>query len=144
MDRISEEIESKIRASFENQTMMATMGAKLGSVESGKVSISSPVLESFRQQQDFAHGGLIFSLGDTAAGYAALSVMPIDVDVMTVELKINLMAPAPASETLIAEGKVLKPGRRLVVVASDVWSQDRDGNSRQVAALQGTMIPVSV
>ena len=144
MDRISEEIESKIRASFENQTMMATMGARLDSVESGKVSISSPVLEGFRQQQDFAHGGLIFALGDTAAGYAALSVMPIDVEVMTVELKINLMAPAPASGTLIAEGKVLKPGKRLVVVASDVWSQDRDGNRRQVAALQGTMIPVSV
>ena len=143
MDRISEEIESKIRASFENQTMMATMGARLDSVESGKVSISSPVLEGFRQQQDFAHGGLIFALGDTAAGYAALSVMPIDVEVMTVELKINLMAPAPASGTLIAEGKVLKPGKRLVVVASDVWSQDRDGNRRQVAALQGTMIPVT-
>ena len=143
MEPVSEQIESKVRSSFDKQSMMTTMGAKLDLVETGKVTIAAPVLEGFRQQQDFAHGGLIFSLGDTAAGYAALSVMHVEVEVMTVELKINLMAPAPASGTLIAEGRVLKPGKRLVVVASEVFSQDIEGNRTQVAALQGTMIPVN-
>ena len=142
MDRIDPEIEAKVRASFADQSMMNSIGANLDTVESGLVTISAPVLEGYRQQQDFAHGGLIFSVGDTAAGYAALSVMPLDVEVMTVELKINLMAPAPAAQMLVAHGRVLKPGRRLVIVASYVWTQDEQGNRVQVAALQGTMIPV--
>ncbi|NKB54269.1 MAG: hotdog fold thioesterase [Rhizobiaceae bacterium] len=137
------EIENKIRASFDAQSMMTSIGAELKTVQSGNVVITSPVLEGFRQQQDFAHGGLIFTLGDSAAGYAALSVMPLDMEVMTVELKINIMAPAPASGMLIAQGKVLKPGRRLVIVASEVWCEDTDGHRVQVAALQGTMIPVN-
>lgn len=142
MDRISEEIESKVRKSFARQSMMKTIGAELTSVENGSVCITAPVLDGFRQQQNVAHGGLIFTIGDSAAGYAALSVMPVDTEVMTVELKINLLAPAPASGTLIAVGQVLKPGRRLVIVASDIWSQDQQGNRVHIAVLQGTMIPV--
>ena len=69
--------------------------------------------------------------------------MPLDMEVMTVELKINIMAPAPASGMLVAQGKVLKPGRRLVIVASEIWCEDTDGRRIQVAALQGTMIPVN-
>lgn len=142
MDRLSEEIESKVRKSFARQSMMKTIGAELTSVENGSVRITAPVLDGFRQQQNVAHGGLIFTIGDSAAGYAALSVMPVDTEVMTVELKINLLAPAPASGTLIAVGRVLKPGRRLVIVASDIWSQDQQGNRVHIAVLQGTMIPV--
>jgi len=139
---MSGSIETKVRASFARQSMMATIGAELTMVETGKVTIIAPVLEGLRQQQDFAHGGLIFTIGDSAAGYAALSVMPLEMEVMTVELKINMLAPAPASGTLVAEGRVLKPGRRLVIVASDVWWQDSPENRTHVAALQGTMIPV--
>ena len=131
---------ARIRASFARQSMMATLGAELASVAFGRVTVTAPVLPGFRQQQGFAHGGLIFSLGDTAAGYAALSVLPGDVEVMTVELKINLLAPGAGR--LIAEGRVLKPGRRLVVVAADVWAEAEGKARRQVAALQGTMIPV--
>ncbi|MEP1209971.1 MAG: PaaI family thioesterase [Rhizobiaceae bacterium] len=143
MTKISQDIEAKIRSSFAAQSMMETFGAELKEVASGNVTVTAPVLEGLRQQQDFAHGGLIFSIGDSAAGYAALSVMPVEAEVLTVEMKINLMSPAPASSMLIAEGRVLKPGRRLVVVASDVWSQSHDGERVQVAALQGTMIPVN-
>jgi uncharacterized protein (TIGR00369 family) len=138
---IAPETIARIRASFARQSMMAAIGAELASVGPGRVAITAPVLPAFRQQQGFAHGGLLFTLGDTAAGYAALTVLPGDAEVMTVELKINLLAPAAGR--LLAEGRVLRPGRRLVVVAADVWSDDAaTGARRHVAALQGTMIPV--
>jgi len=138
---IDKELEARIRDSFARQSMMGSIGAELVSLDVGKVSIAAPVSKGFRQQQGFAHGGLIFTIGDSAAGYAALSVLPAGVEVMTVELKINLLAPAAGR--LVAEGRVLKPGKRLVVVAADVWAEDGKGARKQVAALQGTMIPVN-
>jgi uncharacterized protein (TIGR00369 family) len=136
-----DDFETRIRESFARQSMMATVGAELTAVEPGRVVIAAPVGDGFRQQQGFAHAGLTFTLGDTAAGYAALTVLPPDVEVMTVEMKINLLAPGVGR--LVAEGRVLKPGRRLVVVAADVWAEDGKGDRKHVAALQGTMIPVS-
>jgi uncharacterized protein (TIGR00369 family) len=94
-----------------------------------------------RQQQGFGHAGLTFSLGDSAAGYAALSLMPADSDVLTAEIKINLLAPAQG-DLLIATGRVIKPGRRLMVVGADVHAL-RDGKLTLIAVLQGTMIPVT-
>lgn len=132
----------RIRASFCSQSLMTTIGAELETVETGRVVIGASVNDGFRQQQGFAHGALVMALGDTAAGYAALSVLPMDKEVMTAELKINFLAPG--SGRLIAEGRVLKPGRRLVVVTADVWSQGPNGSRKQVAALQGTMIPVDI
>lgn len=133
---------ARVRDSFARQSMMASAGARLVAVEAGRVTVEAPVGDGFRQQQGFAHAALVFALGDTAAGYSALSVMPEGVEVMTVEMKINLLAPGTGR--LVAEGRVLRPGRRLVVVTADVWSEDAGGRRRQVAALQGTMIPVDV
>ncbi len=137
---LDKQTDAKIRESFGRQSMMGSVGAELVMLGLGKVSIAAPVLDGYRQQQGFAHGGLIFTLGDSAAGYAALSVLPSDVEVMTAELKVNLLAPA--SRRLIAEGRVLKSGRRLIVVAADVWDEDNQGARKHVAALQGTMVPV--
>ena len=81
-----------------------------------------------------------FALGDSAAGYAALSLMEPGAEVLTVEMKVNLIAPA-AGTRLIAEGEVVKPGRRLFVVRATVRSEAADGTLRDVALLQGTMIP---
>ncbi|MEZ5685050.1 MAG: PaaI family thioesterase [Paracoccaceae bacterium] len=134
-------VEARIRASFAQQSMMQTIGGSIVSIAPGRVVLAAPVGAGLRQQQGFAHAGLIFTLGDNAAGYAALSLMPPEAEVMTVELKINLLAPGQGR--LEAEGRVLKPGRRLVVVAADVWSLSEDGTRKQVAALQGTMIPVA-
>ena len=136
------ETDARIRASFAQQAMMETIGATLEDVTQGQVVISARVQDQFRQQQGVAHAGLVFTLGDNAAGYAALSVMPPGVEVMTVEMKINMLAPGQGR--LIAEGRVLKPGRRLVIVAADVWSEDATGARKHVAALQGTMIPVTL
>ncbi|MEM6566175.1 MAG: PaaI family thioesterase, partial [Pseudomonadota bacterium] len=82
-----------------------------------------------------------FSIGDSAAGYAALTTMHMDQEVVTAEIKINLLAPAQG-DRLVARGRVIKPGRRLVVVASDVFAVTC-GAEVLVAVLQGTMVPVA-
>lgn len=139
-DSPSPETESRIRDSFARQTMMETLGASLSAVGAGRCTISAPILPTVLQQQGAAHAGLAFSLGDSAAGYAALTLMPEGAEVMTVEMKINLMSPA-LGERLVAEGRVIRPGRRVMVVAADVWAETATGR-KHVAMLQGTMIPV--
>lgn len=141
-DVIDAEVARRVRDSFARQSMMGAIGARVVEIGPGRVTLEAPVRPEFRQQQGFAHGGLIFTLGDCAAGYAALSVLPRDVEVMTAELKINLLTPGQGR--LVAEGRVLKPGRRLVVVAADVWAEEEGRARRHVAALQGTMVPVAL
>jgi len=126
--------------SFAAQSMMTTLGATLAQIAEGRVEIHAPILDGSRQQQGFAHAGLTFAIGDSAAGYSALSLMPEDNDVLTVEMKVNLLAPA-AGERLVARGRVVKPGRRLMVVAAEVFAVN-DGDEKQIALLQGTMIPL--
>lgn len=130
----------RISQSFASQTMMQTLGARLAGVSPGQVRIEAPILPGMRQQQGFGHAGLTFSLGDSAAGYAALSLMPPDRDVLTAEIKINLLAPA-MGDLLIATGRVIKPGRRLMVVTAEVHAQQGD-TLTLIAILQGTMVPV--
>lgn len=133
-------IETRIRDSFGKQTMMQTLGAQLDSVVEGRVVITAPILPTSLQQQGAGHAGLAFSIGDSAAGYSALTMMADGAEVMTVEMKINLMAPA-IGDRLVAEGRVVRAGRRIVVVAADVFAE-ADGARKHVAMLQGTMIPV--
>ncbi len=134
------QIVDKIRKSFDAQSLMKTLGATLGEISRGEVEILAPILPGARQQNGFGHAGLTFSLGDVAAGYAALSMMPAEADVLTVEIKINLLSPAKG-DRLIARGRVIKPGRRLIVVGAEILA-DRAGSLKPVAMLQGTMIPV--
>lgn len=133
--------QERIRDSFARQTMMQTLCARIDRIAPGEVAITAPILPGSRQQQGFAHAALIFALGDTAAGYAALSVMPEGSEVLTAEIKINLLAPG-RGEVLRAIGRVLKPGRRLVVVTAEVHAIDA-GATTLIAVLQGTMVPVS-
>lgn len=141
------DIAAKVRTSFDRQTMMQTIGASIAELEAGRCVIVAPIGPGLRQQQGAGHGGLAFTIGDSAAGYAALSLMPSEVEVMTVEVKINYMSPATGTR-LIAEGRVIRPGRRIMVVAADIWAESDDpqaaGKRRHVAVLQGTMIPVAV
>lgn len=138
---LSPEIREKVNASFSAQSMMDSVNAKIVNIEVGRVDISAPILSGFRQQQDFGHAALTFALGDTAAGYAALTVMPVGSEVLTAEMKINLLAPAQGFR-LRAEGRVVKPGRRLVIVQADVYAETEDGD-RHIALLTGTMVPVA-
>ncbi|MDQ7263227.1 PaaI family thioesterase [Paracoccus sp. PS-1] len=134
------DLESRIRTSFDRQSMMLTLGARLALIEPGRIAITAPILPTSLQQHGAGHAGLAFSIGDSAAGYAALTLMPEDAEVMTVEMKINLMSPATGDQ-LLAEGRVIRPGRRIMVVAADVWAESA-GSRKHVAMLQGTMIPV--
>ncbi|MEO0764375.1 MAG: PaaI family thioesterase [Pseudomonadota bacterium] len=133
-------MKDRIAASFARQFMMQTFGATLDAVAQGHVTLSAPILPGSRQQQGFAHAALTFGLGDSAAGYAALTTIPEDQEVVTAEIKINLTAPA-TGDRLIAKGRVIKPGRRLIVVSSEVFAVT-DGVQTLVAVLQGTMVPV--
>jgi len=135
------QITEKIQTSFAAQTMMSTLGAHLDQIERGAVSITAPILETARQQHGFAHSGMTFSLGDSAAGYAALSLMDVADEVLTAEMKINLLAPA-RGELMRATGRVIKPGRRLMVVSAEVHVIC-NGDETLVAILQGTMVPLS-
>ena len=135
-----EQIRQKIRDSFARQSMMGTLSAELGSIEKGRVEIIAPIGDHIRQQHGYAHAGLTFSIGDSAAGYSALTVIPEDQEVVTSEMKIHLLAPARGT-SLIARGNVVKGGRRLVIVTADVFAVE-DGQETHVAMLSGTMVPV--
>ena len=114
---LSEGITLKINDSFARQRMMATLQARLDVIETGRIVIVAPILDATHQQHGFAHAAVTFALGDSAAGYAALSVMGPGDEVMTAEMKINLLAPA-AGERLEATGHVIKAGKRLVIVGA--------------------------
>ena len=137
---MTNKISERIKKSFESQSMMKTLGAKIHKVEKGKVTIEVPILSSTLQQQGYAHAGVTFSIGDTAAGYSALTLLPEDQEVITAEIKINLLAPAEG-KLLRAEGRVVKHGKQLVVVNSEIHAL-KDKKMKLIAIMQGTMVPV--
>lgn len=132
----------RIQSSFDRQSLMTTFEARLDSVKPGAVAIQAPILPGARQQQGLAHAGLTFALADSAAGYSALTVMPDDQEVVTAEFKINLVGPGQG-DLLIARGKVIKPGRRLVIVTAEVFAV-QSGIETLIALGQGTMVPVQM
>jgi uncharacterized protein (TIGR00369 family) len=131
----------RIADSFASQSMMTSLGARIVDLAPGRCEIEAPLLHGFRQQHGAGHAGATFALGDTAAGYAALATMPEGREVMTAEMKINLLAPATGAR-LVAVGEVMRAGRRLVVVRAEVLAVAADGTRRTIALLQGTMVPV--
>ncbi len=134
------EVEAKIRDSFARQTMMETLGASLSELAPGHVVITAPVAPHLQQQHGYAHAGLTFAIGDSAAGYAALSLMPEEAEVNTIEMKINLLRPG-AGDRLIATGRVIRPGRRVFAVEASVMVE-KEGATTEIARLIGTMIPL--
>jgi len=116
--------EARVRESFATQGFMKKLGAELVSVGEGTCEISVPFDETMTQQHGFFHAGVTATIGDNAAGYAAFTLMPEKSTVMTTEFKINLMAPAKG-EKLTARAKVLKPGRTLSVVQSDIYGVEK-------------------
>ena len=130
---------SKISQSFEQQAFMKTLGAHLDLVEHGKVIISVRLKRSMMQQHGFGHAGVTFSIGDSAAGYAALTQMGENQEVLTSEMKIHLLSPADG-KILKAVGSVLKTGKKLIVVKSDIYSI-KDEKEKMVATMLGTMVP---
>jgi uncharacterized protein (TIGR00369 family) len=127
--------ESRIRASFEKQRFMATLGAKLLSVKPGEVTIGFSFREDLTQQHGFLHAGALTAVVDSACGYAALSLMEAGTGVLAVEFKVNLLAPA-VGERFEAVGRVVRSGRTITVCAGEVRASD----GTVVCILQGTMM----
>ncbi len=128
----------RIRQSFDRQGLMQTIGASLESVESGTVTITCGFDERLTQQQGLLHGGVLASLADVACGYAALSVMPANREVLTVEFKIHFLKPAK-TDRLIAVGQVIQAGRTLAVCEGSVFDATR---TRLLAKMTATMMAV--
>lgn len=129
-----------VKDSFARQGLMRTLGAEIAEIGPGRCTITAPIRPETGQQHGFAHAGTTFALGDSACGYAALSLQEEGVEVLTSEMKIHLLAPATGAR-LVARGEVLRAGRRLVVARADVFAETDDG-SRHVATLLGTIVPV--
>jgi uncharacterized protein (TIGR00369 family) len=129
---------SRVERSFSKQGIMDTIGASLLRVEPGKVDIALPISSKVSQQHGFAHAGAVSTIADSAAGYAALTLMPPSAGVPTTEFKINLMAPA-AGERLVASGRVIKSGRTLTVAQAEVHAE-AEGGRRLVALLTATLM----
>jgi uncharacterized protein (TIGR00369 family) len=131
-------VETRVRASFARQGLMATIGASLSEVAAGRVGISLPIEARLSQQDGFLHAGVVVAALDSACGYAALTLMPEDAEVLTVELKVNLLAPA-AGERLVAQGEVVRAGRTLTVCRGDAHAGQ--GTERvHVATMLATMV----
>jgi uncharacterized protein (TIGR00369 family) len=134
--------EARIRASFGAQTMLATLGATMLEVVPGRVVLEMPSDPRFRQQFGYTHAGAVTALVDTACGYAALSVMAADREVLTVDFAANFLAPA-AGRAFRATGTVLRAGRTVVVCRGEVHALAEDAEPRLVAAMQATMMAVA-
>ncbi|MCC5966770.1 MAG: PaaI family thioesterase [Natronohydrobacter sp.] len=133
-------IDARVAASFGKQSMMASLGAELVAAGDGRCIIRAPRLAQFGQQHGAAHAAVAFALGDSAAGYAALTLLPEGQEVMTAEMKINLLSPA-MGEGFEALGEVVRAGRRLTIVRAEVFALDNAAH-KSIAVLQGTMIGV--
>jgi len=113
--------EARVRESFARQSHMATLGASIVFIAPGEVHLALPFAPQFCQQNGYLHAGAITSVADSASGYAAYTVGPPDTDVLAVEFKINLLAPAKG-EGFLACAQVLRPGRTLTVCRADVFA----------------------
>lgn len=132
--------EARVRESYARQALLVTLGASLERVAPGEVDIRLPFRPDLAQQHGFMHAGAMTSVVDTACGYAALTLMPPDAAVLSVEFKVNLLAPGKG-ESVVARARVLKPGRTLSVVRGDVFALDR-GAEKHVATMLATMMVV--
>ena len=129
-----------VRAGFAEQPMMATIGTVITAVTPGGVSIELPYRADLMQQYGFLHGGVVGVIADSACGFAAYSLMPAGARVLTVEYKINFMAPA-VGERFVATGQVIKAGRTLTVCQGEVVAY-LEGQPKTVALMQSTLMTV--
>ena len=128
----------RVRASFRLQHAMSLIGAEMALVEPGYVEIHLPHKAEITQQHGFIHGGVVGMIADSAAGYAANTLTAADTSVLTVEYKMNLVAPADG-QRLVARGEVVRPGRTLIVTRADVYAI-RDEQWTLCAIMQQTIM----
>jgi len=129
---------ARVRESFGRQNAMRAIGARLRAVGPGWTEVELPHRDDLTQQKGFLHGGIIGMIADNACGYAAYSLMPASASPLTVEYKINILAPGRGS-MYVAEGVVLRPGRTLTVTRAEVYAQTASGRVH-IASMQQTVL----
>jgi len=132
----------RVALSLARQGLMTHLGVRLLSATPGQVELALPYSDKLTQQQGGFHGGAIGALADIAGGYAALTVAPEGMEVVTVEYKINFLNSFQGGE-IRAIGKVLKAGRRVIVTSAEVVHIDADGKTSPCAVMQQTVAPVA-
>lgn len=132
------QFEARVRASFARQRVMETIGARLVRVEPGVAEIELAFRPDLTQQHGYLHAGVITTVVDSACGYAAFTLMPAETGVLTVEYKVNFLAPA-AGDRFLARGRVLKPGRTLSICAGEVIASSAAGE-KLIATMLATMM----
>lgn len=137
---LDHEFESRVRASFARQTAMQTIGASMVRAEPGEVEIQLPWAAHVTQQHGFVHGGIVGAALDSACGYAASTLMPADVGVLSIEYKVNFVAPAKG-QCFRMVGTVVKPGRTISVVEGRAYALD-EGREKLVATMSATMMAI--
>ena len=128
----------RVHASFNRQNAMTLIQATLPVVEPGRTEIHLPHWDGVEQQHGFVHGGVVGMIADSAAGYAAMTLVAASASVLTVEYKMNLVAPADG-EQLIARGKVVRPGKTLIITQAEVFAV-KDGRETLCALMQQTIM----
>jgi uncharacterized protein (TIGR00369 family) len=140
-DSLAPEIAARVHAIFDGMAAMRLIGARLGALAPGMVTIELPIRPELTQQNGYVHAGITAMIGDTAGGLAGATLFPPTSDVLAVEFKINLLAPARGA-ALRAVGRVLKPGRTLTVCEVEVLAAAADGQATLCAKLQQTLIRI--
>lgn len=133
--------EIRVRESFARQALMKTLGAELVGVAEGEVRIRLPAAPHISQQHGYAHAGAIATIADSACGYACLTRMPDDAAVLSVEFKINLLAPA-IGQAFVAVGRAVRVGRSISVATAEVLAENGEGAPKCIAVMQATMMRV--
>ncbi|HTH78874.1 MAG TPA: PaaI family thioesterase [Ramlibacter sp.] len=141
MQPADQDFAQRTRASFERQQAMKTIGASLGAIEPGRVVIELPYSPALTQQHGFLHAGIIATALDSACGYAAFTLMPHDSGILTIEYKINLVAPGKGS-LFRMEGQVIKPGRTITVVEGRAFAID-GGKEKLIATMTATEMTIT-
>ncbi len=134
------DFEARVRQSFAKQRVMETIGARLVRVAPGEVDIELPFREDLTQQHGFLHAGMVGTVLDSAAGYAAATLMPAAAEVLSIEFKVNLLAPA-RGERIIARARVVRAGRTITVCTADAFAV-QDGAERHVSTMTATMMTI--
>jgi uncharacterized protein (TIGR00369 family) len=128
----------RVRASFGRQPFMVHLGAEIVHLAPGECDIAIAYRRELTQQHGYVHGGALASIADSAAGYAAYTLMPADASILTVEYKLNILRPGEG-EAMIARGRVVKPGRTLTVVRADVFARRGAEETMVLTSLQTLM-----
>ena len=130
--------QARVAASFDRQEAMRTLGIEIAQLRPGEIELTMPYAATYTQQHGFTHAGIIATALDSACGYAAFSLMPAEAEVLTVEFKVNLLAPA-RGERFAFRGRVVKPGRTITVCEAHAFAIG-SGEEKLIATMTGTLM----